>query len=309
MQMEVGSVVEGKVTGIAAFGAFVELEDGKTGLVHISEVASEYVSNISEHLKEGQNVKVKIISMDNGKISLSIKRAAENFPEKKEERRKGERNRQPHHASKSFDPKNRPKSLSLAENAAICRLMICCKNLNRTAMKSFRHLSAVTKESAAVVTSGHIKRCFYELCGCDMAYSSCCFRHNREYDGCFGFHWMAIGAFAAATAAFLGFGTTAQIFVFAVVSAIMLVLTAPLSKKFRQSKKVSTNADRLIGQEGIVLRRIDPIENKGQIKVMGQVWSAEGIDGCEFNVGEKVVVRSIEGVHVMVEGIVLAERK
>ena len=57
MQIEVGSVVEGKVTGIAAFGAFVELESGKTGLVHISEIASEYVSDIKQHLKEGQKVK------------------------------------------------------------------------------------------------------------------------------------------------------------------------------------------------------------------------------------------------------------
>ena len=74
MQMEVGSIVEGKITGLAAFGAFVELEDGKTGLIHISEVASEYVSDINQHLKEGQVVKVRVIGIDKGKISLSIKR-------------------------------------------------------------------------------------------------------------------------------------------------------------------------------------------------------------------------------------------
>ena len=89
--------------------------------------------------------------------------------------------------------------------------------------------------------------------------------------------WMAIGAFAAAVFAFFGFSTAVQVLVFAAVSALMLILTAPLSKRFRQSKKVSTNADRLIGQEGVVLRRVDPIENKGQIKVMGQIWSAEGV--------------------------------
>lgn len=76
MGFEVGMIVEGKVTGITKFGAFVELEGGKTGMVHISEVAPTYVSNIKEHLKEGQTVKVKVLSIsDEGKISLSIKKA------------------------------------------------------------------------------------------------------------------------------------------------------------------------------------------------------------------------------------------
>lgn len=90
MQVEVGAVLEGKVTGIAAFGAFVEISGGKTGLVHISEVSSEYVSDIKEHLKEGQTVKVKVISTDNGKISLSIKQAqAASDKKEKKERRQG----------------------------------------------------------------------------------------------------------------------------------------------------------------------------------------------------------------------------
>ncbi len=76
MSLEVGMIVEGKVTGITNFGAFVDLEDGKTGMVHISEVAPTYVSDIKEHLKEGQTVKVKILSIgEDGKISLSIKKA------------------------------------------------------------------------------------------------------------------------------------------------------------------------------------------------------------------------------------------
>lgn len=82
--MEVGSIVQGKVTGIAAFGAFVEMEDGKTGLVHISEIASEYVEDISQHLKKGQVVKVMVLSIDpNGKISLSIKKVQNDEPKKK----------------------------------------------------------------------------------------------------------------------------------------------------------------------------------------------------------------------------------
>ena len=76
MLVEVGNIVEGKVSGITSFGAFILLPNGKTGLVHISEVAEEYVKDINTHLKESQQVKVKVLSVDNnGKISLSIKKA------------------------------------------------------------------------------------------------------------------------------------------------------------------------------------------------------------------------------------------
>ena len=74
MSIEVGNKVEGKVTGITDFGAFVELPGGDTGLVHISEVADTYVKDISNYLKEDEKVKVKIINIDDdGKIGLSIK--------------------------------------------------------------------------------------------------------------------------------------------------------------------------------------------------------------------------------------------
>lgn len=77
MQLEVGSILEGKVTGITKFGAFVELEGGKTGMVHISEVASSYVKEISEHLSLNQQVKVKVIGITpEGKVSLSMKQAS-----------------------------------------------------------------------------------------------------------------------------------------------------------------------------------------------------------------------------------------
>ena len=76
MQLEIGSILEGKVTGVKNFGAFVDLGGGKSGMVHISEIASSYVNDIHEHVKEGQTVKVKIIGIsEDGKISLSIKRA------------------------------------------------------------------------------------------------------------------------------------------------------------------------------------------------------------------------------------------
>mgnify|MGYP005836371727 CR=1 FL=1 len=79
MLFEIGQVVEGKVSGITNFGAFIQLPGGKTGLVHISEVSESYVKNINDHLKQSQPVKVKILSIDpNGKISLSIRRVEEN---------------------------------------------------------------------------------------------------------------------------------------------------------------------------------------------------------------------------------------
>ncbi len=82
--LEVGAIVEGKITGIMAFGAFVSLPDGKSGMVHISEVSNNFVKDIKEFLKEGQQVKVKVISIgEDGKISLSIKKAEEQ-PERKE---------------------------------------------------------------------------------------------------------------------------------------------------------------------------------------------------------------------------------
>ena len=81
MEFGVGSVLEGKVTGITKFGAFVSLPEGKSGLVHISEIAYSYVNDVKDHLKEGQEVKVKVIGLDeNGRINLSIKKAMDPPP-------------------------------------------------------------------------------------------------------------------------------------------------------------------------------------------------------------------------------------
>ena len=74
MELTVGAVLEGKVKSITNFGAFISLPENKTGLVHISEVANTYVSDVRAHLTEGQDVKVLVLSTDAGKINLSIKR-------------------------------------------------------------------------------------------------------------------------------------------------------------------------------------------------------------------------------------------
>ena len=74
--IQVGAVLEGKVTTITKFGAFVELENyRRSGLVHISEIANTFVNDVRDFLQEGQSVKVVVLSTDNGKINLSIKKA------------------------------------------------------------------------------------------------------------------------------------------------------------------------------------------------------------------------------------------
>lgn len=94
MQLSTGEILEGKITGITNFGVFVDIGEGKSGMVHISEVANTYVNNINEHLKVGETVKVKVLNVgEDGKIALSIKRA---LPPQKPQQRE----RKPHTAPK-----------------------------------------------------------------------------------------------------------------------------------------------------------------------------------------------------------------
>lgn len=74
MEPQIGTILEGKVTTITKFGAFVALEGGKSGLVHISEIANTYVNDVNDFLTQGQSVKVMVLANENGKINLSIKR-------------------------------------------------------------------------------------------------------------------------------------------------------------------------------------------------------------------------------------------
>lgn len=84
MQLEVGEIYEGKVTGITKFGAFVTFEGGQTGMVHISEVAPTFVNEIKDFITEGQTVKVRVLAIsEEGKVSLSIKKA---LPEEQQRR-------------------------------------------------------------------------------------------------------------------------------------------------------------------------------------------------------------------------------
>ena len=108
MELTVGAVLEGKVKTITNFGAFITLEDNKTGMVHISEVANTYVSDIRQHLTEGQDVKVMVIGVDGGKINLSIKRL-EAKPQRENAPRQGNNFRSaPRRENNNAPAQNRP---------------------------------------------------------------------------------------------------------------------------------------------------------------------------------------------------------
>ena len=112
MQLKVGEIVEGTVKSLTKFGAFVSLGDNMTGLVHISEVAHAYVSDLHEYLTEGQTVKVMVIGLDNGKINLSIKRTlpAPTREQAPRPRQRFQRDRPPERAQQSAPEKPQQKS-------------------------------------------------------------------------------------------------------------------------------------------------------------------------------------------------------
>jgi len=113
MELTVGAVLEGKVKSITNFGAFVSLPENKTGMVHISEVANAYVSDIRQHLTEGQDVKVMVIGNENGKINLSIKRLEPRQPRENPGKSAGNNfrsNAAPRRENSGFQGQSQPQS-------------------------------------------------------------------------------------------------------------------------------------------------------------------------------------------------------
>ena len=105
MALSVGAIVNGKVTGITNFGAFVETEDGSRGMIHISEVSRSYVEDIKSVLKVGQAVKVKVISVaDDGKVALSLKQLEKSDDSKKAAAGRKPRTREPQKPRKKYEP-------------------------------------------------------------------------------------------------------------------------------------------------------------------------------------------------------------
>ncbi len=112
--------------------------------------------------------------------------------------------------------------------------------------------------------------------------------------------WFAVSALVAALIAAFGAGVGVQITVFIVVSAILVVATRPLAKRFLNRKIVATNADRIISAQGVVVEEINSVKGIGQVKVMGQVWSAKSANGDNIADGTDVKVVALEGVKVVV---------
>ena len=155
MQLEIGKIVEGTVTGITKFGAFVDLGEGKTGMVHISEVAPTYVKEITDYLTQGQTVKVRILSIaPDGKIGLSVKQAMENPPQ--------DRPRRPRPDSRDLQADlrlrrtaalpMRPVTGTVCPKTPGARILrICSRNLWRAAMRKFPTSSAIPTVSAGAL--------------------------------------------------------------------------------------------------------------------------------------------------------------
>ena len=113
--------------------------------------------------------------------------------------------------------------------------------------------------------------------------------------------WFAIGSVAALICALLHGPVWLQVIWFVVISAVTLILTRPLVKKFVNAKSVPTNADRNIGRSAVVTERIDNLASTGTVQLDGVAWTARSTDDSVIETGQHVVVREIRGVKLLVE--------
>ena len=119
MAVEIGSIVEGKITGITNFGAFVELPEKETGMVHISEVSNTFIKDINEKLSVGDVVKVKVLEInEKGKISLSIKKALPPEEDSRPKRPSGDRQKRSQPQVWTGTQKSEPQTLSFEDMMA-----------------------------------------------------------------------------------------------------------------------------------------------------------------------------------------------
>lgn len=119
--------------------------------------------------------------------------------------------------------------------------------------------------------------------------------------------WFALGALFAIAASQMGLSFIVQVVLFLVVSVVALVITRPLVKKYFNTNRSKTNADRLIGQQAVVLEEIDTLRAKGLVEIAGQEWSAKTADpAAVIPKGKVVVVEEIQGVKLVVKEAVEA---
>ncbi|RCX14807.1 membrane protein implicated in regulation of membrane protease activity [Anaerobacterium chartisolvens] len=115
--------------------------------------------------------------------------------------------------------------------------------------------------------------------------------------------WFAAGAVVALIAAAFGAPFLVQLIVFTISSGVLLYFTKPIVRKFLDNKVQKTNADRLVGEHGVVIEGIDPSAGTGQVKVGGQIWSARSVDGTPVGDGKRVQVLEISGVKLIVKAV------
>ena len=115
--------------------------------------------------------------------------------------------------------------------------------------------------------------------------------------------WFAVGGVAALVAASMSLEVTAQLVIFVLFSAALLILVRPFCRRFLKTRNEPTNADRIIGQTAVVTEQIDNIQGKGEIKLLGAVWSARSTDDSVIPCGATVRVVEIRGVKAMVEKV------
>lgn len=113
--------------------------------------------------------------------------------------------------------------------------------------------------------------------------------------------WFVFGAIAALIASFFNVPFAVQVVIFVAVTVLALVITRPLVKKFINPKKVKTNADKVVGQAGIVVQDINNVEATGQVKVDGQIWTARSTGNNVIASGNEVIIERIDGVKLIVK--------
>lgn len=155
MAVEIGEIFEGKVTGITTFGAFVELPDKSTGMVHISEVSNSFIKDIHEKLTENQTVTVKVIDInDKGKIALSIKKAMP--PEETAEKPKKPFGDKPQKKSRpqvwTGQKKSEPENMSFED------MMAKFKSESDEKMSDLKKISAAKRGTSAPRRGGNNPR-------------------------------------------------------------------------------------------------------------------------------------------------------
>ena len=112
--------------------------------------------------------------------------------------------------------------------------------------------------------------------------------------------WFVVGSIAALIASFFGLEFIWQVLIFVIVSALALIITRPLVKKYINVKKLPTNADKVIGQIGVVVEKINNLDSTGQVKADGKIWTARSTDDTIIPNGAKVKIEKIDGVKLIV---------